>query len=104
MKNERRLEARYIKRVPVQVVLSRRNLTEAHSASTMNISRSGLYFATQLPLRVRTALELRLQVPEEIKSHPPLECKFIGRVAHVEPLGPNSMSGVGVHFLYYSVD
>jgi hypothetical protein len=25
-------------------------------------------------------------------------------VAHVEPLGNNGMSGVGVHFLYYSLD
>ena len=104
VKTERRLGARYIKRIPMQVAIAKRNLSQNHSTATMNISRSGLYFATDLPLREGTELELRLKVPEEIKSLPPIECKFIARVAHVERMGNNGMSGVGVHFLYYSVD
>ena len=104
MTNERRLAARLIKRVPMEITLGMNSSAEALRAETMNISKSGAYFATSLKLREGAKLELRLKVPEEIKSLPPLECKFIGRVAHVEPLGKNGMSGVGVHFLYYSVD
>lgn len=101
---ERRLAARLIKRVPMQITLTLESSAESLLAETMNISTTGAYFATSLKLREGVQLELRLKVPEEIKSLPALECKFIGRVAHVEPLGNNGLSGVGVHFLYYSLD
>ena len=101
---ERRLAARLIKRVPMQITLAMNSSAESVPAETMNISKSGVYFATNLKLREGVKLELRLRIPEAIKSLPPLECKFVGRVAHVEPLGTNGMCGVGVHFLYYSLD
>ena len=104
MNPERRLGARLIKRVPVRIVLSKTDLAVSYPAEAMNISSRGLYFATNLHIREGTKLELRLKVPDEIPSLPPLECKFMGRVAHVEPLGKNGMSGVGVQFLYYSFD
>lgn len=104
MQKERRLAARFIKRVPMEVILTLHNSPQSHSAETLNISASGAYFATSLKLERGTKIELHLRIPEEIGSLPPLECKFVGRVAHVEPLGRNSMSGVGVHFLYYSLD
>ncbi len=88
----------------MQITLVINSSAESLRAETMNISKSGAYFATNLKLREGAKLELRLKIPEEIKSLPPLECKFIGRVTHVEPLGKSGMSGVGVHFLYYSVD
>ena len=87
MKTERRLGPRYIKRIPMQVAIAKRNLSQSYSTATMNISRSGLYFATDLPLREGTELELRLNVPKEMKSLPAIECKFIARVAHVERMG-----------------
>jgi len=101
---ERRLAARLIKRVPMQITLGMKSSGESYSAETMNISKRGAYFATSLKLHEGAKLELRLKIPEEIESLPPLECKFVVRVTHVEPLGNNAMSGVGVHFLYYSVD
>jgi hypothetical protein len=88
----------------MQITLAKETYAESHPAETMNISSSGAYFATSLKLREGFKLELRLKIPAEIKSLPPLECKFVGRVAHVEPLGNNGMSGIGVHFLYYSFD
>jgi hypothetical protein len=100
----RRLVPRFIKRVPIQITLGAKTTPESHSAETMNISNTGAYFATSLKLRAGVKIELRVRIPEEIKSFPPLECRFIGRVTHVEPLGNNGMSGVGVHFLCYSVD
>jgi hypothetical protein len=103
MSNERRLGARLIKRVPMQIALGM-NSSKSVPAETMNISNRGAYFATSLKLQAGAKLELRLKIPEEIKSLPPLECKFVGRVTHVEPLGNNGMSGVGVYFLYYSFD
>jgi PilZ domain len=101
---ERRLAARLIKRVPMQITLATTNPAESYPAETMNISKRGAYFATSLKLREGAKLELRLRIPEEIESLPPVECKFTGRVTHVEPLGSNGMSGIGVYFLYYSVD
>ena len=101
---DRRLAARLIKRVPMEITLAMNGLAESLPAETMNISKSGAYFAKSLKLREGVKLELRLKIPEEIKPLPPLECKFFGRVAHVEPLGNLGMSGVGVHFLYYSLD
>ncbi|HXJ03851.1 MAG TPA: PilZ domain-containing protein [Candidatus Acidoferrum sp.] len=101
---ERRSAPRLIKSVPLQITLARESSAAAHPAETMNFSKRGAYFAISLKLREGVKLELRLKIPEEIKSLPPLECKFIGRVAHVEQLGKNGMSGVGVHFLYYSLD
>jgi hypothetical protein len=88
----------------MQITLAMNSSAESLPAETMNISKSGAYFATSLKLREGVKLELRLKIPEEIKSLPPLECKFVGRVAHVEPLGNLGMSGVGVHFLYYSLE
>jgi hypothetical protein len=101
---ERRLAARLIKRVPMQITPAVNSSAESVPAATMNISKSGAYFATSLKLREGAKLELRLKIPEEIKSLPPHQCKFVGRVAHIEPLGNQGMCGVGVHFLYYSLD
>lgn len=103
-KHDRRIAPRLIKRVPVQIMPSKEVATEPQSAETLNISKNGAYFATDLQLREGAKLELRFKVPEEIQSLPPLECRFISRVAHVERLGANGKSGVGVHFLYYSLD
>jgi PilZ domain len=101
---ERRRNARLIKRVPVQILSPGEPSALAKSAEAMNISKDGLYFATDLELREGVQLELCLKVPDEITALPPLECRFLGRVAHVERLGPNGKSGVGVQFLYYSLD
>jgi hypothetical protein len=104
MSPERRRNARLIKRVPVQIFFDGETLAPATSAEAMNISKDGLYFATDLDLHKGAQLELRFKVPDEITALPPLECRFIGRVTHIEPLGPNGKSGVGIHFLYYSLD
>ena len=76
---DRRLAARLIKRVPMEITLAMNGLAESLPAETMNISKSGAYFATSLKLREGVKLELRLKIPEEIKPLPPLECKFFGR-------------------------
>jgi hypothetical protein len=66
--------------------------------------KSGAYFATSFKLRGGVRLELGVKIPEEIEFLPLLECKFIGRVAQLEPFANNGMPGVGVHFLCYSLD
>jgi len=84
------------------ITLAMNSSAESVPADPMNVSTSGAYFATSVKQREGVKLELRLKIPEEIKSLPPIECRF--RVAHVDPLGGNGMSGVGGHFLYYSLD
>jgi hypothetical protein len=58
---ERRLAARLIKRVPMQITPAVNGLAESVPAATMNISKSGAYFATSLKLREGAELELRLK-------------------------------------------
>jgi hypothetical protein len=68
---ECRLAARLIERVPMQIMLAMNSLAKSVPAETMNISKSGAYFATSLKLREGGKLELRLRIPEEMKSLPP---------------------------------
>jgi len=98
--NERRRAQRLFKRIPIRVLAGRASPRAEESAECLNISSSGVYFATRLKLQERTTVELRLQMPEEIFTGQPREWNFVARVVHVESLGRKF--GVGAQFLYYS--
>jgi hypothetical protein len=68
---ERRLAARRIKRVLMQITLGMDSSAESVSADAMNISESGAYFSTSRKLREGVKLELRLKIPEEINPSRP---------------------------------
>jgi hypothetical protein len=88
----------------MQITLAMDSLAESVSAETLNISKSGAYFATSRKLREGVKLELRLKIPEKIKSFRPLNAKLTG------PRGPRRGPRqqwhvrVGVHFLHYCPD
>src|SRR5271168_4365258 len=74
-------------------------------AKAINISTRGVYFVTNLVLRVGEAVELLLQIPKRVTGAKSSSRRFTGRVTHVElenmPLG---LSGIGVQLLYYERD
>lgn len=70
---------------------------------SMNISQRGAYFATTLPLKVASHVEVRFKMPEEVFPGQTHEWTFTARVVHATPLGGFAKKfGVGVYFLYYS--
>jgi len=100
--HERRHRHRFIMRVPLRFHATREGVLREESASSMNISAQGVYFATDQKVREGLMVQLHLKMPREIVGVDAEEWSFTGRVAHVEPLSrQNGKSGVGVQFLFY---
>lgn len=99
---DRRQTKRLIMRVPMWV----RGVTEQpqreQGVESLNISLLGTYFAADSKFHVGDKIEVRLKMPEIVFAGQKTQWCFTGRVAHVDRLGPNGKTGVGVHFLYYS--
>ena len=96
------LEKRTNPRQLLQIPLRFRNVevasTEPELASeTTNISRSGLFMRSPLPLRVGTALSMTLRVPTFLSGNPRTDVQCTGRVVHECGL-PNGDIGYGIHF------
>ena len=99
---ERRLSKRLIKRLPMRVSATSEVPQQEQSVESMNISLRGTYFATEGQFCVGDKIEVLLKMPEVLVPGQKTEWRFIGRVTHVDRLGKNGRTGVGVHFLYYS--
>jgi hypothetical protein len=70
--------------------------------NSINISSSGIYFTTNLPLSVGEAVEVLLKMPKRITGTHGIERCFTGSVTHIESTKlPEGYSGVGVQFLCY---
>jgi DUF1680 family protein len=102
MAAERRQTKRLIMRVPMWV----RGVTDLsqreQGVESLNISLLGTYFAADSKFQVGDKIEVRLNMPEVVVAGQKTQWCFTGRVTHVDSLGPNGKTGVGVHFLYYS--
>jgi hypothetical protein len=74
-------------------------------AKAINISTRGVYFTTNLALRVGGAVELLLEMPKRVTGAKASARRFTGRVTHVELTNmPVGLSGIGVQLLYYERD
>lgn len=62
---ERRQARRYGVFLPLQVFLSRKRPAEVYSAKVRDISRSGIYFESQVPIDPGVALELAFALPTD---------------------------------------
>lgn len=102
MDQEQRQMSRLIMRVPMRVRSIREQPQREQCVNSMNISIRGTYFAAEGNFHVGEKVEVRLKMPEPVIPGQKTEWCFTGRVAHVDRLGGNGKSGVGVHFLYYS--
>ncbi|HVH72109.1 MAG TPA: PilZ domain-containing protein [Candidatus Dormibacteraeota bacterium] len=101
---ERRNGHRFIMRVPLRFHATKEDVRREESASSMNISTHGVYFATDLKVDEGRLVQLHLKMPKEIVGDDVEEWSFTGRIAHVERLSrQNGLSGVGVQFLFYEV-
>jgi PilZ domain len=102
--SERRRARRFKLRVPLRV--HRPNVVDRpQRVSSLNISASGVCFATSHPLSVGQSVELNLRMPKRIPGTPSGECSFTGRVVHVAARNGshNGDSEVGVQFIYYEM-
>jgi len=62
---DRRKAKRYEVRLPLQVCLTRNKPMEFHTAQLRDISRSGIYFHSSVPVENGTPMELTFALPTE---------------------------------------
>ena len=67
------------------------------SSETSNISRSGLFMRSPLPLKVGTSLSMTLRVPTFLSGNPRTDVQCTGRVVRERSL-PNGDIGYGIRF------
>jgi PilZ domain len=96
------LEKRTSPRQSLQISLHFRNVeagsTEPELASeTSNISRTGLFMRSPLPLRVGAPLSMTLRVPTYLSGSARSDVQCLGRVVHERHL-PNGDIGYGIQF------
>ncbi|MFY9801848.1 MAG: PilZ domain-containing protein [Candidatus Acidiferrales bacterium] len=62
---ERRKARRYEVYLPVQVCMSKQRPLEYHTGQLRDVSRTGIYFHSQVPIDSGTGLELTFSLPAE---------------------------------------
>jgi hypothetical protein len=97
-----KFEHRTSPRQSLQITLRFRNIevgsTEPElSSETTNISRSGLFMRSPLPLKVGAPLSMTLHVPTYLSGSARTDVQCTGRVVHERHL-PNGDFGYGIHF------
>jgi Tfp pilus assembly protein PilZ len=101
--SNRRHTQRFDMALPLLVRLEN-SLSAERDAVSFNISHRGLYFSTDLPVKVGSRMEILLKMPEAIVGRPVREWRCHARVVRVVPLpAPQEAMGVGVEFIYYEV-
>ena len=100
--SERRIDTRVNVSVPLRFrALNNPGSTE-QTAQSENISQRGLYFLTNVPLKIGTPVEVSLRMPQEIAGRVATEVKCVARVVHVrQGFGPGGMLGIGLHIERY---
>jgi hypothetical protein len=99
----RRLSRRLSVRTPLRVRIWKSAVPEEH-AESLNLSRNGVYFATNSTIREGEIVEILLNMPEEITDEPPAGWRCTGHVVRVEDVDSmRGKSGVGVQFDCYEV-
>lgn len=75
-----------------------------YQAKAINISTTGVYFATNMVLRIGEALEVLLKIPKRVTGVETGIRRFTGRVTHIESRNmPPGVSGIGVQLLYFEL-
>ena len=100
--SERRIDTRVNISVPLRFrALNNPGSTE-QTAQSENISQRGMYFLTNVPLKVGTPVEVSLRMPQELAGKVVSDVKCVARVVHVrESTSPGGMSGIGLHIERY---
>lgn len=100
---ERRLANRFARKIALRVRILKSDMPE-RCAESRNLSTRGIYFATNLPLREGTPVQVIFEMPEEVAHRPVSEWRCTGHVVHVQP-GCTSQEEIcaGVAFDCYEV-
>ena len=97
-KLEKRASPRQSLQIPLRFRVAELGTTEPELASeTSNISRSGLFMRSPLPLRVGALLAMTLRVPTYLSGSARSDVQCTGRVIHERHL-PNGDIGYGIQF------
>jgi hypothetical protein len=100
--SDRRIARRFKLRVPLRFQNIDTHPKSRHAAKSINVSTSGVYFETDLKLKVGQVVEVRMRMPKRVAGKLTNERCFTGRVVHIEPKKiPPGHTGIGVYFLYY---
>jgi hypothetical protein len=98
---EQRLTPRFKLKIPFLFSLMNSPLDCGHAATTLNISRRGIFFATEHPLIVGLPVRLLLRMPGECSGTPAMRIVMTGRVSRVAAKWRGHGGfGVGVEFFY----
>jgi PilZ domain len=100
--SERRHDTRVHIRVPLHFRLLESPGSADHAGESENISQRGIYFATNVPLKVGAPVEVSLQMPKELTGGAGSEVKCMARVVHIQPdsfLG--GKAGIGMRIERY---
>ena len=100
--SERRIDTRVNICVPLKFrALNNPGATE-QLAESKNISQRGMYFLTNVPLKIGTPVQVSLRMPQELAGKTASDVKCVARVVHVKPgSGPGGMLGIGLHIERY---
>lgn len=100
--NERRLDTRVNICVPLRFrALNNPGATE-QLAESENISQRGLYFMTNVPLKIGTPVEVSLRMPPAIAGKTTSDVRCVARVVHVRPnAAAEGKVGIGLHIERY---
>ncbi len=100
--SERRIDTRVSIRVPLRFRTRNAPDSSEHIAESENISQRGIYFETAVPLKVGTAVELCLRIPQALAGKTASDVRCVARVVHVRPSAlAGGKVGVGLHIERY---
>ncbi len=102
-KSDRRISRRLPLKTVLRVRVWKSGPTERRTES-VNVSESGAFFATDVPIAIGSAVELLLKMPEELTGKPATEWRCTGHVVRLQPVDtPRGKLGVGVEFDYHEI-
>ena len=99
-------EHRVTPRFKLHIPFSFQRMTSAsgveYLARAINISTSGIYFATTVVLCVGDALEVLMEMPKRVTCAQKGLLRFAARVAHIEAKNmPQGFSGIGLQLICF---
>ena len=79
----------------------RMSLSDSEQTRALNISITGVCFATRLALSVNEVVEVLLEIPKQVTGTMAIPRRFTGRIAHVDSqTNLPGYSRIGVQLLY----
>lgn len=94
---DRRRDPRVNVRMPVRFRMLNSIGSVEQAAVSENISQHGLYFVTDVPMRIGMRVEVSLQIPQTIADRVPSDVKCLAHVVHMgQSISPGGMAGIGL--------